>query len=233
MKRSLHLAFCCLAALLIAACAPLAPPAPPTSPGKAELLWLGQSAFRLTTPGGKVIVIDPWLRTNPATPAQYKNLEGLGHVDLILVTHGHFDHIADAPALAQLTHARVYAPGDLNQTLTVLGVLPPLTVATDLVAAPEIEMPPAVPTVSAPDSAPPVHAVAPGPATVPVPSRLPCAPTASVVCVAIVTVPLTVIGVATTSRPPPVTEPPVRLPRAPPASCRAWPAAIAVVPVDR
>jgi L-ascorbate metabolism protein UlaG (beta-lactamase superfamily) len=125
MKRSLHLAFCCLAALLIAACAPLAPPAPPTSPGKAELLWLGQSAFRLTTPGGKVIVIDPWLRTNPATPAQYKNLEGLGHVDLILVTHGHFDHIADAPALAQLTHARVYAPGDLNQTLTVLGVLPP------------------------------------------------------------------------------------------------------------
>ena len=82
--------------------------------GKAELLWLGQSAFRLTTPSGKVIVIDPWLRTNPKTPEDYKNLEKLGKVDLILVTHGHFDHIADAPALALMHKARVFAPGDLN-----------------------------------------------------------------------------------------------------------------------
>lgn len=93
--------------------------------GKAELLWLGQSAFRLTTPSGKVIVMDPWLRTNPRTPEQYKDLQNLGKVDLILVSHGHFDHIADAPALALLNHARVIAPGDLNQTLTVLNVLPP------------------------------------------------------------------------------------------------------------
>jgi L-ascorbate metabolism protein UlaG (beta-lactamase superfamily) len=90
-----------------------------------ELLWLGQAAFRLTTPSGKVIVIDPWLKTNPGTPAEYKDLEKLGKVDLILVTHGHFDHIADAPALAIMNKARVYAPGDLNQTLTVLKVLPP------------------------------------------------------------------------------------------------------------
>lgn len=93
--------------------------------GKAELLWLGQSAFRLTTPSGKVIVFDPWLRTNPRTPAEYKDLEKLGKVDLILLSHGHFDHIADAPALALLNKARVIAPGDLNQTLTTLAVLPP------------------------------------------------------------------------------------------------------------
>ena len=93
--------------------------------GKTELLWLGQAAFRLTTPSGKVIVIDPWLRSNPRTPPEYKELEKLGKVDLILVTHGHFDHIADAPALALMHKARVYAPGDLNQTLTVLKVLPP------------------------------------------------------------------------------------------------------------
>lgn len=93
--------------------------------GQAQLQWLGQAAFKLTTPSGKVIVIDPWLRLNPKTPAEFKDLEKLGKVDLILVTHGHFDHIADAPALALMHKARVYAPGDLNQTLTVLGVLPP------------------------------------------------------------------------------------------------------------
>ena len=92
---------------------------------RGELLWLGQAAFKLTTPSGKVILIDPWLKPNPLTPPEYKDFEKLGKVDLILVTHGHGDHIADAPALALMHKARVYAPGDLNQTLTVLNVLPP------------------------------------------------------------------------------------------------------------
>ena len=93
--------------------------------GKVEVLWLGQAAFRITTPGGKVIVIDPWLVNNPVTPAQYKNLDALGKVDVLLVTHGHGDHIADAPALAKKHNIRLWAPGDLNQTLSTLGVLPP------------------------------------------------------------------------------------------------------------
>lgn len=92
---------------------------------KAELLWLGQAAFKLTTVSGKVIVIDPWLKANPLTPAEYKDWANLGKIDLILVTHGHGDHIADAPGLALLNKARVFAPGDLNQTLAVLKVLPP------------------------------------------------------------------------------------------------------------
>jgi L-ascorbate metabolism protein UlaG (beta-lactamase superfamily) len=93
--------------------------------GKTEVLWLGQSAFRITTPGGKVIVTDPWLLKNPLTPAKYKNLEALGKVDLILVSHGHGDHVADAPALARLNNIPMWSPGDLNMTLTTLGVLPP------------------------------------------------------------------------------------------------------------
>ena len=63
-------------------------------------MWLGQSAFRITSPQGKVIVTDPWLRTNPLTPPEYKNLETLGKVDVLADSHGQFDHFADAPALA-------------------------------------------------------------------------------------------------------------------------------------
>jgi len=93
--------------------------------GKIEVLWLGQSAFKITTPGGRIIVTDPWLIKNPLTPPKYKNLDALGKVALLLVSHGHGDHIADAPALAKLNNIPLWAPGDLNMALTTLGVLPP------------------------------------------------------------------------------------------------------------
>ena len=92
--------------------------------GKVEVVWLGQAAFKITSPGGKVIVTDPWLRTNPLTPAEYKKLETFGKIDVLLVTHGHFDHVADAPALALMYETPMRAPGGLNQSLDTLGVLP-------------------------------------------------------------------------------------------------------------
>ena len=63
-----------------------------------KLTWLGHSAFRITTPAGKVILIDPWVMGNPACPEACKKFE---RVDVMLVTHGHFDHIGDAVALAR------------------------------------------------------------------------------------------------------------------------------------
>jgi len=93
--------------------------------GKTEVWWLGQATVRITTPGGKVIVVDPWVTSNPKTPAQYKNLEVFGKVDLILVSHAHFDHTADVPALAKKTNAVAWGPAGLNQSWITLGVLPP------------------------------------------------------------------------------------------------------------
>jgi L-ascorbate metabolism protein UlaG (beta-lactamase superfamily) len=92
--------------------------------GKTEVLWLGQAATRITTPTGKVIMIDPWLTSNPKTPADFRALTGVGKVDLILVTHAHFDHFADAPALAQMHKAPMYGPAGMNQTIAALGILP-------------------------------------------------------------------------------------------------------------
>lgn len=109
-----------MATLLVA----LSSGAAAAEPGKVEVQWLGQAAVKITSPGGKVIVIDPWLVTNPKTPEKFKKLEALGKVDLILVTHAHFDHMADAPALSALNKAKVYAPAGLADSMSTLGVMP-------------------------------------------------------------------------------------------------------------
>lgn len=102
-----------------------AQPAAPAAPsGKVEVTWLGQAAFRIVTPTGKVIVTDPWLRTNPLTPPEFRKLEAFGRIDVLLLTHGHFDHMADAPALAQMYDVPLRAPGDLAQSAMTLGMLP-------------------------------------------------------------------------------------------------------------
>jgi L-ascorbate metabolism protein UlaG (beta-lactamase superfamily) len=112
----------------LAACTSAPAPAPVASgtpaAGKVTVQWLGQSAFKITTLTGKVIVIDPYLTANPKTPAAYKRLDALGKVDLILVTHGHVDHFLDAPALARMNNAPVWAPAGLSQSMQTLGILP-------------------------------------------------------------------------------------------------------------
>lgn len=92
--------------------------------GKIEVLWLGHAAARVTTVSGKVILIDPWLATNPRTPPEYRKPGALGKVDLILVTHAHEDHLGEAPALARRHKVPLWAPAGLNHSLRTLGVLP-------------------------------------------------------------------------------------------------------------
>jgi L-ascorbate metabolism protein UlaG (beta-lactamase superfamily) len=92
---------------------------------KIEVLWLGQAATRITTPTGKVIVIDPFLTQNPKTPQQWKSLDALGKVDVILVTHGHGDHTGDVAELAKRTGAKVFGPAGLVATMIDLGWVTP------------------------------------------------------------------------------------------------------------
>jgi len=72
--------------------------------------WFGHSTFLFLSPGGKRILIDPWLTTNPSCPDASKKVRDL---DLMLVTHGHDDHSSDAVAIARATGARVIAPYEL------------------------------------------------------------------------------------------------------------------------
>lgn len=95
----------------------------PAQAGQVEVLWLGQATVRITSTEGKVIVIDPFLRKNPKTPAAYKDLKALGKVDLILVTHSHFDHVADVGALAKMDDAKVVGNGALPHQMIAYGMI--------------------------------------------------------------------------------------------------------------
>jgi len=57
-----------------------------------RVTWLGHGTFQLGLEGGEVVVIDPWTEGNPAFPRGHR----FERIDAMLVTHGHFDHIADA-----------------------------------------------------------------------------------------------------------------------------------------
>ena len=68
--------------------------------------WLGHSTFLFRSPGGKRLLLEPFVASNPSCPESAKKL---GELDLILITHGHSDHAADAASIARATGAHVIA----------------------------------------------------------------------------------------------------------------------------
>jgi len=88
-----------------------------------ELTWYGHAAFKLTTPSGKVLLIDPWI-TNPANKNGKEDLARIDKADLILITHGHGDHIGDSVAISKKTGAKLVATFDLGKALAQYGGYP-------------------------------------------------------------------------------------------------------------
>lgn len=82
------------------------------------ITWLGHSSFRLRTPGGKEVLFDPWYTGNPAFPATSRPHAA----DLILLSHGHSDHITDAAAMAKETGATVVGIWEITSWLGSKGI---------------------------------------------------------------------------------------------------------------
>lgn len=86
---------------------------------KLSITWLGHSTFIVGTPGGKRLLIDPWLSSNPSCPDKMRKPP---KVDLILASHGHFDHIEDLLACARESGAPVVGIFELCDWLMRKGI---------------------------------------------------------------------------------------------------------------
>src|SRR5690242_13388744 len=76
-----------------------------------KIKWFGHAAFSITTPNGKVLLIDPWL-SNPSNPDAKDGKDpvaAISKADYILLTHGHRDHVGEAVAIARKTGAKLIA----------------------------------------------------------------------------------------------------------------------------
>jgi L-ascorbate metabolism protein UlaG (beta-lactamase superfamily) len=85
----------------------------------ATLTWLGHAAFRIDTPGGKRIYVDPFLNGNPTCPESELEPE---RVDAIFLTHGHSDHVGDTVELARRFDCTDVAQVELRAWLAGQGV---------------------------------------------------------------------------------------------------------------
>ncbi|HZR06075.1 MAG TPA: metal-dependent hydrolase [Candidatus Udaeobacter sp.] len=83
---------------------------------KIQLSWYGHAAFKIKTATGKILLIDPWI-TNPAFAGGEDELSSLHRVDLILLTHGHSDHVGNAVQIGKRTGAKLVSNFDLNAAI--------------------------------------------------------------------------------------------------------------------
>jgi len=65
-----------------------------------SIKWLSHASFSIQTSEGKVVLIDPWITGNPLSPVTPADIT---KADMILVTHGHFDHAGDAGTISKNT----------------------------------------------------------------------------------------------------------------------------------
>jgi L-ascorbate metabolism protein UlaG (beta-lactamase superfamily) len=87
---------------------------------KVSLRWLSHAGFIITSPGGKTIIIDPWIEGNPLCPVKVDEIKA---ADIVLVTHDHFDHVGNAADIVKKTGAiLVAAPETAGRFQAELGI---------------------------------------------------------------------------------------------------------------
>lgn len=81
--------------------------------------WVGHGTWKVRSAKGKEVLIDPWVMNNPAAPEALKHTD---RCDLMLITHGHFDHVADAVEIAMATRPKVITNHEIGAWMSSKGV---------------------------------------------------------------------------------------------------------------
>ena len=84
-----------------------------------EFTWVGHGTWHVKTVGGLSLLIDAYVQSNPAAPEHMKMIE---RVDLVLITHGHIDHVADIIEIARNTNPSIICPMELGKWLVRQGI---------------------------------------------------------------------------------------------------------------
>jgi len=83
--------------------------------------WVGHGTWKVRSAKWKEIIIDPWVMNNPVAP---ENLKKVDKCDLMLITHGHFDHIHDALEIAKAHKPKIVSNFEITSWLGSKGVDP-------------------------------------------------------------------------------------------------------------
>jgi L-ascorbate metabolism protein UlaG (beta-lactamase superfamily) len=83
-----------------------------------RITWLGHSTFQIQLHSGEVLLFEPWIEGNPSYPAGHR----IERADFVLITHGHFDHIANAAEVAKKHGSTVIANYEICMFLKSKGV---------------------------------------------------------------------------------------------------------------
>lgn len=83
------------------------------------LTWLGHNTFKLDTRDGRTVLLDPWVEGNPACPKDQRTFEA---IDVITITHGHGDHMADAVTLGKKFKPAIVCNYEIHLFLSRKGV---------------------------------------------------------------------------------------------------------------
>jgi len=81
--------------------------------------WIGHGSWKVRSAKGKVVYIDPWVMNNPVAPDDLKKVDAC---DLMLITHGHFDHVHDALEIAKATKPKIVTNYEIGAWLGSKGI---------------------------------------------------------------------------------------------------------------
>ena len=83
------------------------------------LTWLGHNSFKLVTRAGRTLLLDPWVESNPACPMELRHFDA---IDVMTISHGHSDHMADAVTLGKKFRPTVVCNWEIHHYLQRKGL---------------------------------------------------------------------------------------------------------------